>query len=187
MALVGTVIGVVLSLPLAWFASRGLSPHPVLYHASRSLIALFRTVPDLIWALFFVVAVGLGPFAGTLALAVDTMGFCGRFFAEAMEEQDKGPQEALRAIGAPRSGILIGAVLPGALPSFINTSLFSLEKATRSSVVLGLVGAGGIGIELKVAMDMFEYAQAATIILFVFALVLLVERASAILRARVIG
>lgn len=187
MALVGTVIGVVLSVPLAWFAARGLTPHPILYHGSRGLIALFRTVPDLIWALFFVVAVGLGPFAGTLALAVDTMGFCGRFFAEAMEEQDKGPQEALRAIGAPRSGILFGAVIPGALPSFINTSLFSLEKATRSSVVLGLVGAGGIGIELKVAMDMFEYAEAATIILFVFALVLLVERASALLRSRVIG
>ncbi len=187
MALVGTVFGVVLSLPLAWFAARGLTPHPTLYFGARGLIALFRTVPDLIWALFFVVAVGLGPFAGTLALAVDTMGFCGRFFAEAMEEQDKGPQEALRAIGAPRSGILIGAVLPGALPSFIGTSLFSLEKATRSSVVLGLVGAGGIGIELKVAMDMFEYAEAATIILFVFVLVLLVERASAYLRARVIG
>jgi phosphonate transport system permease protein len=187
MALVGTVIGVALSLPLAWLATRGLTPHPALYYGARGLIALFRTVPDLIWALFFVVAVGLGPFAGTLALAVDTMGFCGRFFAEAMEEQDKGPQEALRAIGASRSGVLMGAVIPGALPSFINTSLFSLEKATRSSVVLGLVGAGGIGIELKVAMDMFEYDQAATIILFVFALVLLVERASAYLRARVIG
>jgi phosphonate transport system permease protein len=187
MALVGTVIGVVLSLPLAWLATRGLTPHPVAYYAARGLIALFRTVPDLIWALFFVVTVGLGPFAGTLALAVDTMGFCGRFFAEAMEEQDRGPQEALRALGATRAGILASAVVPGALPSFINTSLFSLEKATRASVVLGLVGAGGIGIELKVAMDMFEYDQAATIILFVFALVLLVERASALLRARIIG
>src|SRR5262245_46931017 len=86
MALVGTVAGVALSLPLAVLATRHLSPNILVYHAVRQLIALFRTVPDLVWALFFVVAVGLGPFAGTLAIMVDIVGFCGRFFAEAMEE-----------------------------------------------------------------------------------------------------
>jgi len=184
MAVVGTVLGVILSLPLAVLAARGLSPHPLVRHAARSLIAFFRTVPDLIWALFFVIAVGLGPFAGTLAIMIDTIGFCGRFFAEAMEEQEKGPQEALTAIGASRTGLVFSAVIPAALPSFTATSLFSLEKATRSSVVLGLVGAGGIGIELKVAMDLFAYDLAATIILAIFALVLVVEQASGALRRR---
>ncbi|MFW6236301.1 MAG: PhnE/PtxC family ABC transporter permease, partial [Desulfovibrionales bacterium] len=141
MALVGTVFGVFGSVVLAVLATRSQSPNRFLQAASRSLIALFRTVPDLIWALIFVVAVGLGPFAGTLAIMVDTMGFCGRFFAEAMEEVDKGPQEALAALGASRMGIIFSAVIPGALPSFVNTALFSLEKATRSSVALGLVGA----------------------------------------------
>jgi phosphonate transport system permease protein len=117
---------------------------------------------------------------------VDTMGFCGKFFAEAMEETETGPQEALTALGARRGGIICSAVIPAALPSFINTSLFSLEKATRSSVVLGLVGAGGIGIELKVAMDLFEYPTAATIILCIFALVLVVERVSSSLRQRIL-
>jgi phosphonate transport system permease protein len=122
--------------------------------------------------------VGLGAFAGTLTIIVDTVGFCGRFFAEAMEEVDKGPEEALKSIGAKRFYIIITAIIPAALPSFVNTSLYALEKAVRSSVVLGLVGAGGIGIELKVAMDMFEYQQAATIILCVFMLVIAVEQFS---------
>lgn len=186
MAFVGTVVGVLLSVPIAILATPHLSPHPVLYHAARNLIAFFRTVPDLVWALLFVVSVGLGPFAGTLAIVIDKLGFCGRFFAEAMEEVDRGPQEALSAMGTSRWSLIVCAVLPAAMPSFINTSLFSLEKATRSSVVLGLVGAGGIGIELKVAMDLFNYDEAATIILAIFALVVLVERLSAVLRRKIL-
>jgi phosphonate transport system permease protein len=182
MAFAGTVIGVILSVPLAILAARSLTPHASLYYAARWLIALFRTVPDLVWALFFVVTVGLGPFAGMLTLVVDAIGFCGRFFAEAMEETDKGPQEALTALGAGRPEIVFSAVLPAAMPSMINSALFTLEKATRASVVLGLVGAGGIGIELKVAMDLFQYDQAATIIIGVFLLVLIVERLSSALR-----
>lgn len=186
MAFVGTAIGVLLSVPIAVLATRHLSPHPALYHAARTLIAFFRTVPDLIWALLFVVSVGLGPFAGTLAIVIDKIGFCGRFFAEAMEEVDRGPQEALSAMGAGRLSLILCSVIPAALPSFINTSLFSLEKATRSSVILGLVGAGGIGIELKVAMDLFNYDEAATIILAIFALVIVVERVSDLLRRKIL-
>ncbi len=185
MAFVGTVVGVLISVPIAVMATRHLTPHPALYHLARNLIAFARTVPDLLWALLFIVSVGLGPFAGTLAIIVDKIGFCGRFFAEAMEEADRGPQEALSAIGADKLSLVACAVIPAALPSFINTSLFCLEKATRSSVVLGLVGAGGIGIELKVAMDMFNYDEAATIILAIFVLVIFVERASALLRRRI--
>jgi phosphonate transport system permease protein len=121
-----------------------------------------------------------------LAIMIDTIGFCGRFFAEAMEEVDPGPQEALSSIGASRLGTVVSAVLPAAFPSLINTSLYSVEKATRASVVLGLVGAGGIGIELKVAMDMFAYDQASTIILSIFLLVLAVEQVSARLRRRIL-
>jgi phosphonate transport system permease protein len=186
MALVGTALGVAGSFFLGIFASRAHAPHPLCYGAARGLVSLFRTVPDLVWALLFVVAVGLGPFAGTLAIMIDTMGFCGRFFAEAMEESQVGPQEALRAGGARRMDVIVCAVVPAALPSFVNSALFSLEKATRSSVILGLVGAGGIGIELKVAMDLFQYSQAATAILAIFALVIAVERVSGAVRRRLI-
>jgi phosphonate transport system permease protein len=186
MALVGTAVGVLLSVPLAILAADGLSGSRVVYSLARALIALFRTVPDLIWALVFVICVGLGPFAGTLAIVVDTLGFCGRFFAEAMEDTDKRPQEALTALGASRIDTICCAILPAAMPSFITTSLFALEKSTRSSVVLGLVGAGGIGLELKVAMDFFNYQLAMTIILLIFILVLAVERLGTLLRRRIL-
>ena len=186
MAVAGCVLGLIFTLPLAILASEGLSPHPVVRVAARGLIAFFRTVPDLVWALIFVIAVGLGPAAGVLAIMVDTIGFAGRFFAEAMEETDKGPREALTAMGAKRTGVIFSAVVPAAMPSFVATSLFCLEKATRSSVVLGLVGAGGIGVELKVAFDLFDYDTAATIILVVFALVVAVEQIGAVLRRRII-
>ena len=186
MALVGCVLGLVLAFPLAVLAAEGLSPHPVIKHLSRGLIALFRTVPDLVWALLFVIAVGLGPAAGVMAIMIDKIGFAGRFFAEAMEEVDKGPQEALAAMGATRTGLIFSAVVPQALPSFIATSLFSLEKAVRGSVILGLVGAGGIGVELKVAFDLFDYDTAATIIIAVFLLVVLVEQVSNRIRKRLI-
>lgn len=186
MALVGCVFGLILAFPLAILAADGLSPHPLVKAAARGLIALFRTVPDLVWALLFVIAVGLGPAAGVMAILVDKIGFAGRFFAEAMEEVDKGPQEALSAIGATRTGLIFSAVVPQALPSFIATSLFSLEKAVRGSVILGLVGAGGIGVELKVAFDLFDYDTAATIIIAVFILVVIVEQVSNRIRKRLI-
>lgn len=186
MAVAGTILGLAVSLPLAILAAPSLSPHPVLVWIVRGVVAFFRTVPDLVWAIIFVIAVGLGPAAGVLALMVDTIGFAARFFAEAMEETDKGPREALSALGASRSGVIFSAVIPQALPSMINTSLFSLEKATRGSVVLGLVGAGGIGIELKVSLELFEYDQAATIIIAIFLLVLAVERSSTWVRSRVL-
>ncbi|HAO31337.1 MAG TPA: phosphonate ABC transporter, permease protein PhnE [Candidatus Competibacter sp.] len=187
MAVVGTVLGIAFSVPLAVLASRNHTPHPSVRGAVRAVISFMRTVPDLAWALFFVASVGLGPFAGALTLIVDTIGFCGRFFAEAMEEVDSGPPEAMAAIGAGPLDIIACATLPMALPSLINTSLFALEKAVRSSVVLGLVGAGGIGAELATSMEMFRYDQAATIILMIFALVVVVEQLSSRVRARLIG
>lgn len=186
MAVSGCVLGLILSFPLAVLAADGLSPHPLVRTLARGLIAFFRTVPDLIWALFFVIAVGLGPAAGVLALMIDTIGYAGRFFAEAMEETDKGPREALSTIGASRTGLIFSAVVPNAMPSFIATSLFCVEKATRASVVLGLVGAGGIGVELKVAFDLFDYDTALTIILAIFALVVAVEQIGGWLRRRII-
>ncbi|ARU55634.1 MAG: phosphonate ABC transporter, permease protein PhnE [Pseudomonadales bacterium] len=187
MAVVGTVIGVILSLFIAILAARNTTPHPLVYQITRGIINFFRTVPDLAWALFFVASVGLGPFAGTLTLIVDTIGFCGRFFAEALEEVDPGPSEALNAMGASSLDRIAVGLIPGATPSLINSSLFSLEKSVRSSVVLGLVGAGGIGAELAVSMEMFRYDQAATIIILIFALVLAVEQLSSRIRNRIIN
>lgn len=176
----------IVSVPIAVAAARNTTPHKAVYAAARGLISLFRTVPDLVWGLIFVVAVGLGPEAGVLAIAVDVMGFCGRFFAESIEEVDASLTDSLRATGAGETAVLGGAILPSCLPSFVATALFALESSTRSSVVLGLVGAGGIGIELSVSMQLLRYDEALTIILCIFVVVLAVERVSSAIRRRLI-
>jgi len=183
-ALAGAAIGIVLSLPIGWLAAKGVSPVGRFSYFFKAFISFLRTVPDLVWALLFVVTVGLGAVAGTLTIIVDTIGFCGRFFAEAIESSEKDPQEALSAIGANKVSVLVGAILPDAAPPMINTSLFALEKAVRSSVVLGLVGAGGIGQELKAAFDLFQYANASMIIIVIFIIVLVMEYLTDQLRSR---
>jgi len=186
MAVAGAALGLVFAVPFAVLATDRLSPHPLIKIAARGMIAFFRTVPDLVWAIFFIIVVGLGPAAGVLALMIDKIGFAGRFFAEAMEEADTGPQDALRAIGASRMGIIFSAVFPACLPSFTATSLFALEKSVRGSAALGLVGAGGIGVDLKVAFDLFNYDEALTIILMMLGLVVAVEQCSSWIRSKLI-
>ncbi|MBD1203817.1 MAG: phosphonate ABC transporter, permease protein PhnE [Rhodobacteraceae bacterium] len=186
MAVAGCALGLLFAVPFAILATDRLSPHPAIRFVARSLIALFRTVPDLVWAIIFIIVVGLGPAAGVMAIMVDKIGFAGRFFAEAMEETDPGPQDALRAIGASRMGIIVSAVFPACLPSFTATSLFALEKAVRGSAALGLVGAGGIGVDLKVAFDLFNYDEALAIILLLLALVIAVEQGSGWIRRKLI-
>jgi phosphonate transport system permease protein len=186
MAVVGTTLGAILSLPVGLLAARNTSPHPAVYAVARALVAFLRAVPDLVWGLIFVVAVGLGPAPGILAIAVDVIGFCGRFFAERIEEVDPGPSEALRAAGATRLGVILGAVVPASFASFVASTLFSLESSVRSAVVLGLVGAGGIGVELATSMQLLRYDEALTAILVIFAVVVAVERLSAAIRRRVL-
>lgn len=186
-ALAGAVLGVILSLPIALLAARGLLVAPWVTQVVRVGLSFIRAVPDIAWALVFVVAVGLGPFAGMLAIVVDTIGFCGRFFADDMEGADKGPAEALAATGARKLDVVACATIPASMPAFISTSLFALEKAVRSSTVLGLVGAGGIGIELKVGFDLFDYPTAMTVILMIAVVVILIEVLSGWARKRIIG
>lgn len=186
MALVGTVIGALLSLPLALLAAKNTTPHALVYAVTRTFIGLLRAIPDLIWGLIFIVVVGLGPGPGILAITVDVMGFCGRFFAERIEEIEPGTVEALRVLGASQAGVVVGAILPETLASFVASTLFSLESSVRSAVVLGLVGAGGIGVELATSMQLLRYDEALTIILVIFLVVVIVERVSSAIRRRLI-
>lgn len=185
-AVVGVTFGCILSIPLALLAARNTSPHPLVRFVARQVIAVCRTIPDLIWALIFVVAVGLGPLAGILAIVMDTIGFAARFYSERFEEVDKGPSEALTSTGAGRLSVIAGAILPESFASITGTSLYSVEKAIRSAVTLGLVGAGGIGVELSTAMRLFQYDQAAAIILVVLVAVIGFEQLSSSIRRRII-
>lgn len=186
-AVAGAVIGVIISVPVALLAAKGLIAGPWVNQIVRTGLSFIRAVPDIAWALVFVVAVGLGPFAGMLAIVIDTIGFCGRFFADDMEATDKGPAESLTATGARKLDVVACATIPGSLPAFISTSLFALEKAVRSSTILGLVGAGGIGIELKVGFDLFDYPTAMTVILMIAVVVIGIELVSGWARTKIIG
>lgn len=186
-ALAGTTLGILISFPIGWLSSQGLSPIGSLRWLVKGFVSLCRTIPDLVWALIFVSTVGLGAVAGTMTIVVDTLGFCGRFFAEAMEDTDRDARDAIQTIGGNHWNMLSAAVIPDALPSMINTSLYALERAIRSSVVLGLVGAGGIGQELKTAFDLFQYKQASAIILAIFVIVIAMEALTDWIRKKILG
>lgn len=151
---------------------------------ARAVLALGRTLPELLWALLFTFVVGLGPFAGALALGVHTGGVLGRLYAEALEEVPEGPVRALRAGGAtPATAAALG-VLPQALPQLTAYTLYRFEVNVRAAAVLGVVGAGGLGRDLWVALSLFQYGRAATLVLALLVLVLLVDAASGLVRRR---
>lgn len=187
MALVGTVIGVILSVPAALLAAKNTTPHPIVSVVMRLIITTFRAIPELVWALIFIVAVGLGPFAGILAIAVDVLGFAGKFFAERIEEVGKGPARAIKSTGAGPITVIATSILPPAYPSFVGTSLYTFEKSVRSAVILGLVGVGGIGVEFDLAMTMFRYDEALAILLLILVTLVLIERVSIWIRGKLIG
>lgn len=181
-ALFGTVCGIVLAVPFAVMAARNVTPSRFLYGFARSVIALTRAVPDLIWALLFVTAVGLGPFPGALALAVHSIGMLGRLFAEIIEDMDMGPVEALTLTGAGRVQVFSQAVVPSLLPSLLGIALYRFDENLRSSLVLGFVGAGGLGFQMLTAMNLFQYQSVSTLLIVTFLLVIGAERVSAALR-----
>ena len=185
-AIWATLFAVIASLPLAILASKNYSPHGLVYFAVRSLISFFRAIPEIISALFMVLAFGFGPVAGILALGLHGIGFLGKFYAEEIEDADPKPQEALSALGAGPLTVLRLAVWPQILPSFTALSIYILDRNVRMATVVGLVGAGGIGQELKGRYDLFEYDKVGTSLVLIFAAILILDFLAAQLRKRVI-
>lgn len=183
-AIFGTLAGVMMAVPLAVLAAANVTPSRALYYVARGIIGFARAVPDLVWALLFVTAVGLGPFPGGLALAVHSVGMLGRLFAETIEHMDMAPVDALALTGARRVQIFTHGIVPSILPSLLGISLYRLDENIRSSLVLGFVGAGGIGFQLLTAMNLFQYREVSLLLIVTFVIVLTVERLSAALRAR---
>ena len=186
MALVGTVLAVIFAFPLAFLAAVNTTPHPAVYKSVRFLINLLRTVPDLALGLVFVAAVGLGPFAGTLALAFHTTTVLTKLLSESIENIDKGVVEAIRATGASYPQILSFAVVPQMLPDLISFTLYRFETNIRAAAILGLIGAGGIGYLLNTAFRTFQYQEASAIVVILVVLVMAVDMLSARLRKLVI-
>ena len=186
MALAGTFLALIVAFPLGFLAARNTTPHPAVYRGVRLVLNLVRTIPDLALGLLFVAAVGLGAFAGTIALAIHTATVLGKLLSESVENIDEGVVEAIRATGAGYAQILSFAVVPQILPDLISFTLYRLETNIRAASVLGLIGAGGIGYLMNTSFRTFQYQEAAAIVLVLIALVMLVDYLSSRLRQLVV-
>lgn len=181
-AIWATLFALVASLPLSVLCARNYAPHVLVYGAARTFVAFLRSVPELISALFLVLAFGFGAIPGIVALALHSIGFLAKFFAEDIESADVRPQEAVAVTGAGPFAVLRLAVLPQVLPSFTALTLYILDRNVRMATVIGLVGAGGIGQELKGRFDMFQYDRVGTLLLVIFLTVLLLDFLAARIR-----
>ena len=185
MSALGTILailgGAALALPASRSADAAAAPSYVL---ARLMLNVLRAVPELVWAALLLIAAGLGPFAGTLALAVHTTGVLGRLIAEAYENVPAGPAAALRAQGVGRAAVYLYATLPQVLPQLLSYSLYRWENNIRAAAVLGVVGAGGLGQMLAFHLGLFQLDKAATVLCAMLALVALVDTLSHALRHR---
>jgi phosphonate transport system permease protein len=194
MSFLGALIGAAVAFPLSALGTREIATvgasrgerllRTVPYHLSRFVLNVFRSVPDILWALVFVVALGLGPFPGTLALAVHSAGVLGKLYSETLETVPTRPVEALAATGASDFQAFLFGRLPQAISGFTSLTLYQWECNIRSATILGFVGAGGIGQEILISMNLFDYPKVATLVGATIVVVLLVDRFSAAIRSR---
>jgi phosphonate transport system permease protein len=184
-AIIGTTVGAVIALPLGFMAANNVARPPV-RNTTRILLNGIRSVPVILYALFFVVAVGLGPMAGTLAIIIYSVGMLGKFYSEAVETIDPRVTEAIWATGATRLQVLRYAVLPQMLPHFVDYTLYRLEINFREATILGLVGAGGIGFYITLYMRSFTYDRVATITLVILVVVMALDLISSYLRSKLV-
>ncbi|WP_027135577.1 phosphonate ABC transporter, permease protein PhnE [Geminicoccus roseus] len=187
MAFLGTIMASLVALPLAFLAARTVVRPALPRHVIRRLFDMLRGIDQLIWALVFVRALGLGPLSGLLAIFTSDIGTLGKLYSEALENVDRKQVEGVRATGASRMQVYRFGFLPQIFPVFLSQTLYYIESNTRSATVLGVVGAGGIGLQLSERMKVQYWDQAAFIMLLILLTVSLVDQASALIRRRFIG
>ena len=185
-ATLGTILAVALASLVALMVARNVTHSVLLNSIGRFILVATRSVHAMVWALFFVAVFGPGALAGTLAIAVHSIGFTGKFLSEAIEEAKPGPLEALVAAGAPPLAILIKGIWPQVKPAFLSISVFRWDINVRESAVLGLVGGGGLGMALDTALSNLYWDQAGLVLLVIFVIVIVTEIATSWLRSRII-
>ena len=184
-ALWGTFLAVFLAVPLGLAAARNIAPVWVVTPV-RWVMNLLRSIPDLVMALLFIVAVGLGPLAGVLAITLNTAGVLAKLFSEAVESIDKGPVEGVRATGASPLHEIVWGVIPQVAPLWTSFALYRFESNSRSATVLGLIGAGGIGQVLFESLQAFDYRTVSTIAIIIIVAVTLIDMLSQAMRKRLL-
>lgn len=187
MATLATLLGMFMAIPVAWLGAANISPlGHTSYLVGRTLMTVSRSVHEVVWGLVFVAAVGLGALAGVLAMAVRSIGFISKTVAEAIEDVNKGPVEAMRAVGANRFQVLMFGIVPQVLPTIIGNCIFEWDVNIRRSTIMGLVGAGGLGLALHRQMASYNYGGIATVIFVILLLIVFGEWFSAWARRKVI-
>jgi phosphonate transport system permease protein len=187
MAFLGTIVGGILALSLAFLAARNTSPNFIVRAITRTLLAFERVTPSMVIILIFIIALGIGPFAGMLALTIGTVGMFGKLFADAIENVEFGPVEAIYSTGAHKLQAIRYGIVPQVLPSFIANFFYAFDFNLRTAIYLGIFGAGGIGYEYYMVMKVLRYKDALALILFTIILMTLLEKGSDFLRKRVMG
>ena len=185
-ATLGTLLAIAMAVPLGVLAAHNIVPSTAINYAAKFLLVSSRSVNSLVWALLFVAIFGPGALAGTMAIAFRSIGFVGKLFGEALEETRPGPIEALKAAGAPPASIFLKGYWPQVVPAFWAIALFRWDISVRESAVLGLVGAGGIGMAIDSAMNLFQWQRVALVLVAIFAVVLIAELAVTFIRKRII-
>lgn len=183
--LVSTVIGVLLAIPVAIGGARNMA-HPAIYTVCRAIIALTRTFPEVMIAIFFVVILGFGPFAGVVTLVIATVGFLGKLLAEDIENCSMEQIEAIRTTGASFPKVIVFGLVPQIFPRLVGLSTYRLDINFRESAIIGVVGAGGIGATLNTTFSRYEFSSAAAILLVIIAIVLVAENLSSLIRQKLI-
>ena len=184
-AILGTFIAIILSIPLALLSARNIAPNIFVFFIARTITVFFRAIPEFIIAMILVIAIGFGAMPGVLALGIHTMGFLAKFYAEDIEHVNKGPIEALKSSGASKRQIITFAIIPQIIPSFVANNLYILDRNIRMATMLGIVGAGGIGYELQSAFRMFEYQKVSAIIIIIFITIYIIDNISTLIRMRI--
>jgi phosphonate transport system permease protein len=187
MAFLGTLIGTIFALGLGFLAAKNTMPVGVVRHAVRRMLDVFRGVDDVVWGLVFVRAVGLGPLAGVLALWISAMGNLAKLYSEAIENIDRKQVEGVRATGADAPRIIRYGYLPQIFPVFLSLSLYAFESATRSATILGLVGAGGVGMIIIERFRAGLFDQVAFVVLNILVVIAVIDWLSGMIRKRFIG
>lgn len=186
MAILGSTIGAIIALPLSFLAARNIMHNKVIYQSVRSIFDIFRGINEIVWGLIFVSMVGLGPFPGVLALAVHVTGALGRYFSEAIETVNPELIKSIISTGASKIQVIIRGIFPEIKPLFLNYFLYYFENNFRAATVLGLVGAGGIGMELLTSIRLFKNQEVLAILIIMVVSVMLIDRFSAYLRKKIL-
>ena len=184
MAVIASVIGCGVALPIAFLASRVSAPNAAVFWIDRSILSVVRSIPDVLYALIFVAALSVGPLPGVLALIFFSIGVVAKLLSETVDGVDPGPIEAARATGARHTQVVASSVLPQVLPNYVAYALYTFELNIRASAVVGFVGAGGIGLLLETQRRFFNYDRVALVVLELFVIVVVIEFFSERLRRR---